>query len=110
MSQFQLSTTFKKKIEFDVLNAEGKKEKWELTAVFERKTTDQVKELVDECKSDADIVRRVLTGWTWKHPQTKELIEFSDEAVNDAIQNIAGWATLMSLQYMECVGVARSKG
>jgi hypothetical protein len=107
---FQLSTTFKKKIEFDVQTEEGKKEHWELTAVFERLTTEGVKALVEECKDDKEIVRRVLKGWRWKHPRTKEEIDFSEATLEDAMNQIAGLGTIVSLSYMESVGVSRSKG
>lgn len=106
--RFNYSKTFKTTVKFNTLTAEGKEEAQSFDAEFKRLTRDEVKALVDESANDAEMVQKVMVGWTMVDSETKEVTAFNDTNLATFI-SIPGAAGVTMLRFMETVGANRAK-
>lgn len=102
------STTFKTVVQYTLKDENGRDEKQELTAHFQRRDVEGVKALYESGLNDADQCRQVLIGWDAKDLVTGEAIPYTPE-VRDALFAQPGVAGAMILRYYETVGAARGK-
>jgi hypothetical protein len=63
---------------------------------------------MEECKTDAEMLPRVLVGWRMKDIDSGESIPFS-EATLEAALAIPGFAGVTMLRFMETCGASRQK-
>lgn len=102
------SDTFRAKVEYYLKDEAGKDEKQEFLGHFKRLTAEGVKELSQSGKSDSEMVREVLTGWTAKDLATGEDVPYTPE-IRDALLSQPAVAGTIILRYFETCGGARQK-
>ena len=106
--RFTYSKTYKTVVKFNTLNPEGKPEEQFFDAEFKRLTRLEVKGLIDESLNDAEMVRKVLVGWTMTDAETKEVAEFNETNLTLFLE-LPGAAGVTMMRYLETVGANRAK-
>lgn len=102
------SKTYKTPVNFETIDAAGKKENQSYIAEFKRMTQDEIIAMREECKDDRAMAKRVLAGWTMED-EAKAPFEFNDENLETVCNNIAGFAGVTVLRFAETVGANRTK-
>lgn len=103
-----VSGTYKTQVKGEVMAEDGKKEELSFTAEFKRLKRDAIATMIEECKNDAEMCRRVLVGWKLTRLDTGVEWPFSPENFEEFL-NEPGYAGLTMIRFMETVGANRSK-
>lgn len=102
------SARYRADIEYTLKTEDGRDEKQKFTAIFERRSAEELKEMTQSGKSDADLVREILKGWDMTDLETRDKVEYSD-AIRDAILAQPGVASVVIMRYLETVVGSRAK-
>lgn len=100
--------TFKIEITVMVANDKGGFDKNTFFGVFKRASIEQQRELRAEVVSNEDLVRRQMVDWELRDGDTKELVPFSAEAL-DELLSISPTPMAAAVAFWEGCNGARAK-